>query len=1072
MIKLELYIREISRFLRTVTLKNRYFADQMLENWVDSDYRDSLALADHPYYRHLAGEYIVNAETFDNLRVAVGLPSQDRVNELRQLLQSKSGNSYQLAVEEFTELCQRIDYHGSFNREAVEASIDRYMLNEYGISRTVKVGKLTLPTDRVYLRFDQVPVIKSFDTKETTLFTKTILSSRAHRKTRSVYKIPSNYYDQLIQQYPDERDIIKAIMYPIGDLTSAYQAENYAILGYDLSLLEENERTSLYFTMEETLAMIRKRWDVDAFTYEELYALSMQAKIWAILEIALLKQRVKNIRTSEAHSFHVWNYLESHGLGEYRDVLTNKQALFLYKNYSWLYRNLGADRNLLILAHKLLAEHHVAIYDKTMLQTTETLREDPTSSTPVIMSGELQSKVMNRLATIENRDSTYTNKTLKAIEELQALNYDQTDTELLRLANPETLASIYEKERDLGIEYQTDTEFAKSTTDQTKAMSYTAHNQLPTKLLELNQSTLGDHWNDLYVRFITESIIYNVATGYGEDVLTLEYGDFSQTLTVKDLLLLFLYCEAKRTNTYHTGQKITKAAYLSVPYKHEFEPIPKQYHWFNEPRPTHAQLQIIPDVLQLKSDSDALSEFVTKYELVNPTDPRDKWRWVAKNGAAIVLTKTDLGRYVWVLSHPSGSTYMEIGVAYSNWLCHHNNWSMTLPDGSEVRAASELQVVDYRYVLDEWMPNYDTTCYYDPNYPDTSLVNLIEAQANGYLQINRELVTSARSRQHAAMWEIVDARTFCGWVKLNLSNYDTYESHFNHTPEVKAIVSNVELMDPKLQQTEYGYLADRIIMLLYPAINRGALGGLNTLSYTVMKLKQLITQLCSYNVVFIDGMNYLDNQTSSMMATVTLDYAQCAYGVAHNFSLGQSKSGLSLGLEFDDEWCYDQILDHKYVFQEGAKPKLYHETAPHQCADHQYVINSQVVSVYNTPVVPIEVFDSEIAYNWEWVVVLDLIDRDHIRDWSTPTKSQIVDEVLAALRWRFPNQEINTSSWLTKFNVRYYHLPFKDSVFTSLLDYDSTWDYHPLDIGDDVDVERDDEGKLVTHALLPRKLNQ
>ena len=376
MVKLELYIREITRFLRTVTLKNVYFADQMLETWVKASYRDNLSLEDHPYYRHLLGKYILSNATFEAAREALGFPTEIRCREIVNILNNPLSYTAVNVRQASTDLdnCKQIFNLPELDASSLNTRIINYLKNNYGISKTVVVNGILYNTDDVYTKFDKLPIVHSFDTGKEIPFVFQQINSKAHRKTRATYKIPSAYYDKLIKDYPDEKDIIKCILYPANkSLNELYSAKNYSILGCDLTLLEEGERQSLYNAMEEKLNVIRWRWDVRAFTYENLYALSMQAKIWSILLIELFKQRVLNIRTSEVHSYHLWNYLKSKGVGEYSDALSRKQALFLYINFPWIDRHKGSDHNLLLLTHKLLHENGMTVYHKSIVNDNKSL---------------------------------------------------------------------------------------------------------------------------------------------------------------------------------------------------------------------------------------------------------------------------------------------------------------------------------------------------------------------------------------------------------------------------------------------------------------------------------------------------------------------------------------------------------------------------------------------------------------------------------------------------------------------------------------------------------------------------
>ena len=61
MVQQELYLNEVFNFLRTVTIFNSYFADQVWMNSVSELYFNRLPTMMNPYYRHLNGEYILQS---------------------------------------------------------------------------------------------------------------------------------------------------------------------------------------------------------------------------------------------------------------------------------------------------------------------------------------------------------------------------------------------------------------------------------------------------------------------------------------------------------------------------------------------------------------------------------------------------------------------------------------------------------------------------------------------------------------------------------------------------------------------------------------------------------------------------------------------------------------------------------------------------------------------------------------------------------------------------------------------------------------------------------------------------
>ena len=464
MIQLELYIKEITRFLKTMTIKNDYFKDQMEDNYVSDAFFGKLPDNLHPYYRHLLGR--CSYESFDEFRSKAGLLPYDENN-------TETKSDAQLAVE------YGFDY---VSKPLSDPVITQDNINGINIklrSYPCVVGNELVrvypncvwyynqicPVRILYKKFDELMIINSIDNHEIIPFTSKIINSKDYQKTASLYRMPNRYYSKLCEKYPRMVDVIKAIVYPVPNLSACVDAPNYSLISCDLTQLRENERTSMYTCVLDTLAMIQRRWDVREFVYEDLYALSIQAKIWDTLLLALMKQRIVNIRTSSVHEYHIWEYLKSHGLDDYSDVLSNKQALFLYKNFPYLLRNRGSDFNLILLAHKLLSDWNIQILGKNILQQKqdvfsaektipdfiETCEPYPVSDSVIV--GET---VLSRLSEIDKKDNTYLNKTMKFNDELHAFDYRKSLFQEMDAGSIESITSLYEKEKKAGLEYQND----------------------------------------------------------------------------------------------------------------------------------------------------------------------------------------------------------------------------------------------------------------------------------------------------------------------------------------------------------------------------------------------------------------------------------------------------------------------------------------------------------------------------------------------------------------------------------------------------------------------------------------
>src|SRR5574344_39041 len=175
-------------------------------------------------------------------------------------------------------------------------------------------------------------------------------------KTAAIYKIPNDEYFHLEEQYPKHAGLLRCMVYPVSNIDEAIAAPNLTLLVYDDSLLEVNERESIVKCLKSFLDMVRTRWWIEEYTYEDMYAITFWGMLWQMLPMVLLGQRFRNIKTPYVHSFHVWEYLKSKGLNDYRDILTTRQALWLYRNIDYVLKNKGKSSNLRILAENLLED--------------------------------------------------------------------------------------------------------------------------------------------------------------------------------------------------------------------------------------------------------------------------------------------------------------------------------------------------------------------------------------------------------------------------------------------------------------------------------------------------------------------------------------------------------------------------------------------------------------------------------------------------------------------------------------------------------------------------------------------
>lgn len=212
--------------------------------------------------------------------------------------------------------------------------------------------------------------ITSFDTQEEILFNSYNLSQ--HKQTRKNYLIGTKNYYVLLKKYPDEELYINGCLYPV-DIHDAIVAKDLEILSYDESLVEVQE-VSLIDKLQEFIYAYDARWNVRSFISSDPIYPAAQYGIFILnLLQKLINIRLNNCHTSEAHSFHIKNYLASHyGLDRYMPYMTLKQVLFLYKNIRYIERNIGKVDTFKTLVQKIIEDRRlVPLYEVSVKQLYE-----------------------------------------------------------------------------------------------------------------------------------------------------------------------------------------------------------------------------------------------------------------------------------------------------------------------------------------------------------------------------------------------------------------------------------------------------------------------------------------------------------------------------------------------------------------------------------------------------------------------------------------------------------------------------------------------------------------------------
>lgn len=206
----------------------------------------------------------------------------------------------------------------------------------------------------MYHQLDVPMTVRSIDTLEDIPFTVEML--KLHRATANEYQYGSFYYNELLNRYPDQESLILGILNPVP-LEVAIAAKDHSILYYEKSLVEENEY-SLMDAVQQWVFSFMERWGTVPYRVtDDLFQPALLGIMYANLPKMILNHRLAKCKTNEAHSFHIREYLASHGrLDRFVDYLSKKQQLFLYRNIKYIQRNVGKQEIFDTLVERILTE--------------------------------------------------------------------------------------------------------------------------------------------------------------------------------------------------------------------------------------------------------------------------------------------------------------------------------------------------------------------------------------------------------------------------------------------------------------------------------------------------------------------------------------------------------------------------------------------------------------------------------------------------------------------------------------------------------------------------------------------
>lgn len=301
-------------------------------------------------------------------------------------------NRYQIFINQTLQLAQTIVIKSSQTAE----SLNEWVFGNSGyltpVSNDPTTWKYYLNLAGEYHSADQVMTVTSMDMQEEIIFNRVNLE--IHHATARGYKYGSRQYTQLVNRYPNQEQLILGILYPT-DINKAIMAKDGSILSYPPGLVESNEY-NLMVKLQEFIDAYKLRWTIPAFDLtDELYTATSLGIMYLMLTPAIINIRLAACNTNEAHSFHVRQYLGSHGyLDEYVDALTTRQALYFYRNIAYIERNAGQRDTFNDLTDHIMTARQVPLAEYTMRHD---LKDQPIDDYPTVVFRKKQLNLGVRL---------------------------------------------------------------------------------------------------------------------------------------------------------------------------------------------------------------------------------------------------------------------------------------------------------------------------------------------------------------------------------------------------------------------------------------------------------------------------------------------------------------------------------------------------------------------------------------------------------------------------------------------------------------------------------------------------
>ena len=208
----------------------------------------------------------------------------------------------------------------------------------------------------------------------------------ANKSLLNEYQLGSSFYKRLIDKYPEFESLIRGILNPV-DIDLAISSPDGTILSIAYQHLNRREDGNSFYRVPRSLRNTKtstliepqehniitelqnwvtktlQRWVVAGYSLtDDLYVPFVVGIVSAMLPAKLMNIRWENVHTSYAHTFHIKEYLNSHGvLGKYVQFIPLKEILYLYRNVRYLELNMGKTHTFNELVSNMLTPTRVPL---------------------------------------------------------------------------------------------------------------------------------------------------------------------------------------------------------------------------------------------------------------------------------------------------------------------------------------------------------------------------------------------------------------------------------------------------------------------------------------------------------------------------------------------------------------------------------------------------------------------------------------------------------------------------------------------------------------------------------------